>query len=261
LQLIVRLWSGERMDRGAVLAAFDAQIRRRPDGRVERDGGVVRFVSDGGWSGVSWSDLDEASADEAIAAQFGRFEGAWEWKHYSYDSPADLPERLIAAGLTPEPAEALMVAGIADLSLGAAPPPGVELVEAVDAAGIAAVVSVHDEVFGGDHSALMAEFAGMPGVALLALAGRKPIAASRVEFHPGTEFASLWGGGTLPEWRGRGVFRAMVAYRAALAAAEGYRYLQVDALPPSRPILQRLGFVELATTTPFTHPGGGNSFN
>ena len=48
----------------------------------------------------------------------------------------------------------------------------------------------------------------------------------------------------------------MVAYRAALAAARGFRYLQVDAMPDSRPILKRLGFAELATTTPFMHPGG-----
>jgi GNAT superfamily N-acetyltransferase len=75
-----------------------------------------------------------------------------------------------------------------------------------------------------------------------------------VEFHPGTEFASLWGGGTLPGWRGRGVFRSLVAYRAALAADRGLRYLQVDASPESRPILHRLGFVELATTTPFIWP-------
>jgi hypothetical protein len=45
-----------------------------------------------------------------------------------------------------------------------------------------------------------------------------------------------------------------VAHRAALAAARGYRYLQVDASPDSRPILTSLGFVELATTTPFTYP-------
>jgi len=76
-----------------------------------------------------------------------------------------------------------------------------------------------------------------------------------VEFHIGTEFASLWGGGTLPSWRGRGVFRSLVAHRAALAAARGFRYLQVDASPDSRPILTRLGFVELASTTPFMHPG------
>jgi hypothetical protein len=37
-----------------------------------------------------------------------------------------------------------------------------------------------------------------------------------------------------------------------LAAARGFRYLQVDASPDSRPILRRLGFAELATTTPFT---------
>ena len=91
---------------------------------------------------------------------------------------------------------------------------------------------------------------------MVALAGRTPISAGRVEFHPGTDFASLWGGGTLPAWRGRGVFRSLVAHRAALAAARGFRYLQVDASPDSRPILKRLGFVELATTTPFTHPGG-----
>lgn len=76
-----------------------------------------------------------------------------------------------------------------------------------------------------------------------------------MEFHAGTEFASLWGGGTVRAWRGRGIFRSLVAYRAAEASARGFRYLQVDASPESRPILNRLGFVELATTTPFIHPG------
>jgi hypothetical protein len=90
---------------------------------------------------------------------------------------------------------------------------------------------------------------------VIAVAGETPIAAGRVVFHPGTDFASLWGGGTLPAWRRRGVFRSLVAQRASLASARGFRYLQVDASPESRPILRRLGFVELATTTPFMHPG------
>jgi hypothetical protein len=55
------------------------------------------------------------------------------------------------------------------------------------------------------------------------------------------------------------VFRSLVAYRAALASARGVRYLQVDASPESRPILERLGFTELATTTPFLHPTAGRS--
>jgi hypothetical protein len=77
----------------------------------------------------------------------------------------------------------------------------------------------------------------------------------RVEYRSASDFAGLWGGGTLPAWRGRGVFRALVAHRAHLAAARGFRYLQLDATPQSGPILRRLGFTKLATTTPFKHPG------
>jgi hypothetical protein len=39
------------------------------------------------------------------------------------------------------------------------------------------------------------------------------------------------------------------------APSRGFRYLLVDASADSRPILAGLGFVELATTTPFMHPG------
>lgn len=267
------VWSAIRMDRQAVLEAFNRQIRRHPepdprDGYVEHDDGVIRSMSLGdGWNGVSWCDIDPVSADAVIAAQISRFAElncTWEWKHYSYDQPADLPDRLLAAGFTPGPAEALMVADLADLVLDASPPPGVELRAVVDEHGVEALVSVHDEVFGGDHSAigrtLLAALARQPstGVGVVAWAGQTPIAAGRVELHPGTAFASLWGGGTLQTWRGHGAFRSLVAYRAATASARGFRYLQVDASPDSRPILQALGFLELAITTPFMHRGGAS---
>jgi hypothetical protein len=259
------------MDRQLVLAAFDQQIRRHPepkafDRHIEQDESVVRSMPVGdGWAGVTWCDLDRVSADTVISEQISRFatlSGPWEWKHYSYDRPPDLPDRLIAAGFTPEPAESLLVAEVANLTLDVPPPPGVELTAVVDEHGVDALVWVHDEVFGGDHSAvgrvLLDAVARQTRTtaAVVAFAGKTPVAAGRVEFHCGTDFASLWGGGTMPGWRGRGVFRSLVAHRAALASARGFRYLQVDASPESQPILQRLGFVELATTTPFMHPGG-----
>jgi GNAT superfamily N-acetyltransferase len=147
-------------------------------------------------------------------------------------------------------------------ALDTAPPPGVTLTKVTDRAGAGTLASLHERVSGGDHAAIgRAVRAGLDchppsPVGLLALAGPEPVAAGRVEFHPGTDFAGLWGGGTLAEWRGRGVFRALVAYRAALAAARGFRYVQVDASPASAPILRRLGFVQLAATTPFVHTGG-----
>jgi GNAT superfamily N-acetyltransferase len=81
-----------------------------------------------------------------------------------------------------------------------------------------------------------------------------------VRFPSGTEFATLWGGATLREWRGRGIYRALVAERARLAAERGCRYMEVDASDDSRPILERLGFTAVTTTTPYIWlpPAGRN---
>ena len=73
---------------------------------------------------------------------------------------------------------------------------------------------------------------------------------------PATQFAGLWGGATRPAWRGRGIYRALVARRAQFAAARDVRFLQVDASDDSRPILERLGFVAITTTTPYVWTPG-----
>ncbi|MEU9454054.1 GNAT family N-acetyltransferase [Streptomyces sp. NPDC048277] len=255
------------MDHQAVLALYDREMREgaRPDGpgaRIERVGGVVRQSADaeGGWNGVLWSDLDETTADRAIAEQIDFFERQgreFEWKVYGHDRPADLGTRLVAAGLRPEPEETLMVAEVAGLQLDAELPDGVQVVPATDAAGVDLVVDVHEKAFGTDGSQLRHRLLGQLAersatvVAVVALAGDEPVSAARMELVPGTRFAGLWGGGTVEGWRGRGVYRALVAHRARVAADHGYRYLQVDALPTSRPILERLGFHALSTTTPY----------
>jgi hypothetical protein len=61
----------------------------------------------------------------------------------------------------------------------------------------------------------------------------------------------LFGGATLAEWRRRGIYRATVTYRANLAQQRGFRYLETDASDDSRPILERLGFTPVTTTTPY----------
>ncbi|MFG3294252.1 GNAT family N-acetyltransferase [Streptomyces sp. NPDC048179] len=254
------------MDHQEVLARYDRDIREgaRPDGpgaRVERVGAVVRQTAEAeGWNGVLWSGLDETTADRAIAEQidfFRRLGHEFEWKLYGHDLPGDLGARLVAAGFRPEPEEALMVAEVAGLGLDAELPEGVRVVPAVDAAGVDLVVDVHEKAFGTDGSRLrhrlLAQLAEQPDnvVAVVALAGDEPVSAARMELVPGTRFAGLWGGGTVEGWRGRGVYRALVAHRARVAADHGYRYLQVDASAMSRPILERLGFHVLSTTTPY----------
>lgn len=270
------------MDVNEVLREFDRQLRREalpdgPDAEVERAGGVVRHVGpEHGWNGVLWSDLDDGTADAAIAEQVRFFEAigrSFEWKLYAHDLPADLDRRLLAAGFTPEPAETVMVAEtahvigdaapvtgdpVADPRAGAGLPEGVRLAPVIDQSGVELVADVHERAFGATRDRirerLHAQLATGTVVAVVAMAGDVPISAARMDLHPGTRFASLWGGGTVPEWRGRGVYRALVACRARVAAARGYDYLQVDASSQSRPILARLGFAALTTTTPYTRP-------
>ncbi|MFB7394572.1 GNAT family N-acetyltransferase [Streptomyces sp. NPDC056191] len=249
---------------------YDRQLRRdaRPDGpgcRVERVGDVVRQTGPAhAWNGVLWSALDAGNADRAIAGQIDHYraEGLpFEWKLYAHDTPADLAERLVAAGFTAEDPETLMAAEAAALPHHVALPAGVELRAVTDEPGVRQVAEVHERAFGTDSShlerQLLDRLAADPDTvtAVLALADGEPVSAARLELCPGTDFAGLWGGGTVEAWRGRGLYRALVAHRARIAAERGHRYVQVDAADTSRPILQRLGFLTLSTTTPYTYGG------
>jgi hypothetical protein len=68
---------------------------------------------------------------------------------------------------------------------------------------------------------------------------------------PGTEFAGIWGGATLKEWRGRGIYRALTAVRAKSALAKGKTLINSDSTEFSRPILERSGLIKVSTTTPY----------
>ncbi len=267
---------------GAVLDAFDRQIRQglvpaQPGWTIERVGPVIRGTSPEGakWGCyVEWSDLDAGTADAAIAEQlayYGDLGRRFEWKTYGYDTPADLTERLLAAGFVAEEVESLVigqVSEVVDACAGAEPPGDVEI-RIVDATTPGAsptdpdwvgMAELHDEVWGERSrewvASLFDEAITAPDDITIFVAdtGSQIACAGWVRFHAGTDFASLWGGSTRPGWRRRGIYRTLVGRRAALAAERGFRYLQVDASSESRPILERLGLHVLTTTTPYVWP-------
>jgi GNAT superfamily N-acetyltransferase len=115
------------------------------------------------------------------------------------------------------------------------------------------IAEMETEVWGQDLSWMVGDLAARREytTVLVAEADGKVVSAAWLVAKYGTDFAGLWGGSTLAEWRGRGIYRALVAHRAKLAVELGIRYLQVDASDDSRPILERLGFTPLTTTTPY----------
>ena len=256
-------------DAAELLAAYDAQVRahipeRPPAGvEVEVDGPLKRFVGFPMGGFVVYRDLDGldgAELDELIARQvrfFAERGERFEWKLYGHDRPADLPERLRAAGFVPEERETVVIATAAGIAAPPQPPDGVTLRETRSRVDLDRIADLELAVWDQEHGVLAdeleAEIAADPEslAVVLAEAGDVLTCAAWVRFEHGTEFATLWGGATLPEWRRRGIYRSLVAQRAGLAVERGFRYLEVDASDDSRPILERLGFVAVTTTTPF----------
>lgn len=77
-------------------------------------------------------------------------------------------------------------------------------------------------------------------VAFGVFAGDEIVASASVIFTPLGGFLAF--GGTHPDWRGRGAYRALVRARWDEAARRGVPLLATHARPTSRPILERLGF-------------------
>lgn len=178
-------------------------------------------------------------------------------KTRAHDLPANIPERLLAAGFVPEETETVMVAETAQLITKVNLPSGVTITTVNERAAFDQIAELQSEVWGGDFSWLVTDFldrkAAAPGdlVVLVAEMGGRIVSAAWLVFADAGDFAGLWGGSTLTEWRGQGIYKALVALGARAALERGVKYLQVDASDDSKPILQRLGFLPLTTTTPY----------
>lgn len=244
----------------------------RPGVRREATPWLVRHLpEDDPRCWIAWSDLGGLAAGEVEAVlraereRFARLGRPVEWKHFAHDRPADLLERLRAAGFEPEEPETLMALPLAawDADASVAPPVGATI-RTVTADEVEPVVRVHARVWpehAGEIGARLArELRTTPDLVHVVVAelDGEPASAAWSSFTPGSPFVGLFGGATVPEARGRGLYRALVAARMREAATRGARVATVDAGPMSRPILERLGFTALTVTTPcVATPTGG----
>ncbi|RLV47773.1 GNAT family N-acetyltransferase [Nocardioides mangrovicus] len=252
--------------RSAYLAAYDEQLR----GAAEIPNAVsttrlgplylARFRSGRGF--VGYRDL--AGADAAtIAGWVGEVVEHFadppvndlEWKTRGHDDAPGLHDALLAHGFVPEEQESVMVGEARLLTEAVELPAGVRLRAVTEEGDVRAASAVADRIFGDPVSTHRADsvLRSLAGGSQLwvAEADGEIVSTGRIEPVPGTEFAGLWGGVTVPQWRGRGVYRALTAARARAALDLGKRLLNSDSTQFSRPILERSGLVKVTTTTPY----------
>ena len=200
---------------------------------------------------VSYSHLDEIELDRTIQEQIAYFaplNQPFSWHVYEHDSPPELMDRLLAHGFAPDDdPDAVMVLDAQETPFA---PPGSESVEVrriERREDLREIVRVEEQVLGGDFAWLdqrLGPHLEIPGYlnVYVAYANGQPACVGWVYFHPHAQFASLFGGATLPSYRRRGLYLAILAIRVREAIRRGYRFLATGASPMSRPILARNGF-------------------
>ncbi|MYL51375.1 GNAT family N-acetyltransferase [Halobacillus litoralis] len=226
--------------------------------RREETAHVVRHISEYDDRGfILASALTDHNARSVIQAEkeyFKQIGQSFEWKLFSYDTPSNLKELLIAEGFEEDEEEALLVLDLnKDKSLLNRQIP-VELKEMTDENGVKDIVHLMDEIWQDKHGSLgkrlWQDKQNQPDELFLygVYDGSQLVSGAWMYLEKGSSFASLWGGATQPDYRGRGYYKDLVAARAKKAHAHGYSFLTVDARPMSRPILERLDFQLLAYT-------------
>jgi GNAT superfamily N-acetyltransferase len=250
------------MNLNAILDRLDYERRTLAMGgaKIEQLEHVTRVASmDGSQHTIIWNSMHPLQADDVIAEQLNHYRklGRWfEWKVYRHDEPLGMKDRLASRGFFVGDMEAVMVLDLADAPA---------WIDQTDTSAIVPVKTDDDlrqyqkaaeHVFNKDYSFTTRELQmhlhrqSTEHRGYLATVLGAAVGVARLYTHPDSHFGGLYGGGILPNYRRRGFYRALIAARARDARELGAKYLIVDALPTSRPILEKLGFAHLTDTWP-----------
>lgn len=244
------------MDQTELLALYDEDQRINihwPGERREVSEQVIRHISRSGvHSFIIYSDLKAENADAVIRQEQDLFVAMGhhlEWKVFEHDAPADLRQRLEQAGFDMSvPPDAVMVLDAEQAPAALRENQSTAIRQITTPEQVGDILAVQREVWGSEFERLTREMAetlrDRPDQLSVyaAYVDNQPVSSAWARYTPNSQFASLWGGTTLPDYRGQGHYSALLAARLQDAVQHGRRFLTVDASPMSRPILEKHGF-------------------
>jgi GNAT superfamily N-acetyltransferase len=233
---------------------YDYEAEWTPDGLIEISRSDVLAWKRPGWSignsRVAWANWTESDVDTRIDALLEFFgDTAFNWHVGPSSSPRDLVNRLVSHGLLPV-AEPRMMTITLPLPDDWPVNSEVRVVDVADAeiARLGLRLAHHDSPDIERDLVERMRYLGLPsrrGGFLVAYIGDVPVANAGYRYSSDGRCVYLTGAETVEQFRGRGVYKTLIAHRAAKAVDRGCVLASILAhTRTSAPILARRGFAD-----------------
>ena len=255
------------MNKNRLLTRYDKDLRMRimyPEARREITGDVVRFIRKApGMNFVSFTFATERKLDRVIDRELEYFtpmNQPFTWKVYDHDLLPSLKDKLGSHNFVGDDDYAdVMVLTLKDAAADLFQPVRADIRRITNREGLKDVIHVLDTVYGGhntwvnDRLGLHLQIKDYLSV-YVAYVEDRPASIAWTYFPQG-QFATLFAGSTIPEYRRQGLYTSLLSLRVQEIRARGYPFAVVETGEMSRPIVAKHGFQHLTTVWDYQWKG------
>lgn len=255
------------MNTNNLLIRYDKDLRIRvayPEARKEVTGDVVRIIRKApGMNVVAFTFANESQLHDVIHREveyFTPMNQPFTWKVYDHDLLPNLKDELASHGFKSDedPADVMV------LDVNRAPsellqPIKADIRRVTDLDGLKDIIYVLDKVWGGHNTWVNERLGGhlqVPGYlsVYVAYVDDQPASIAWTYF-PRGQFATLFAGSTIAEYRKQGLYTSLLATRIQEIRDRNYLFAVVETGAMSQPIVAKHGFQHLTTVYDFEWKG------
>jgi GNAT superfamily N-acetyltransferase len=255
------------MNKKNLLVRYDKDLRLRimyPEARKEITNDVVRIIRNApGMNIVSFTFANENKLHQVIHQElefFSPLKQPFTWKVYDHDLLPRLKGELVTHGFAPdEDPAAVMVLDVSNAPLAPHQPVPADIRRIDTPEGLKDIIYVLDKVWGG-HNTWVNDRLGhhlqVPDyLSVYAAYVENQPASIAWTYFPHGQFATLFAGSTIAEYRKQGLYTSLLEKRLQEIRERGYRYAVVEAGSMSKPIVAKHGFQHLTTVYDYEWKG------
>ena len=246
------------MNKNSILIKYDKDLRLRiayPEARKEITDDVVQFTRQApGMNFVSFTFANEQKLDRVIESTVEHFvpmNQPFTWKVYEHDRLPSLRDKLASFGFVSDEGDPVMLLNVKDPRSNGRESTEANVRRITSRDGLKDIVHVLDGVYGGKNDWVydrLGTHLMVPGyLSVYAAYVEDQPASIAWTYFPRGQFATLFGGTTLAEHRGRGLYTNLLAVRLKEIRERGYSFAVVETGAMSKPIVEKHGFQHLTT--------------